>query len=483
MSKSVSKTSPAGPEEARTWFVEHYSACADLDTRLIPDLHAAGPGEMKRVECPIAFGTKDLDALRKRFSCEADILLTTAFGVTVSVWNADTKAFFPTGGGKRPVLVEWTPDQSLEELVRNRQEQAEGAARFGDYTYEDCVRDMAPGFSASFDGPDDPETAVGDDALAFRLAEAGKGGFKLECQFRSDQYSEGILQQFADSFSACLLSMEKADKVSDLAFATEKQVAETDSFNPEPFPGDPDVTLLDLFRENVAKYPDHPAVVFRDTTLTYAELDALTDRLAAHVASVVKPGGVVSIILNRNQFMVVAPLGVLKAGCAYEPLDPSYPTERLSFMVKDAGASLLIADPGLEGLISGYEGPILPTDKIQSLPEGKANVPAPAPDDLFILLYTSGTTGVPKGVQLCHRNISVFARNNDASLNITQDSHTAAYASFGFDANMSDFSTALAAGASLYIIPEEIRLDLLALNEYFEQNGITHSMMTTQVAT
>ena len=207
------------------------------------------------MECPIAFGSKDLEALRKRFSCEADVLLTTAFGVTVSVWNADTKAFFPTGGGKRPVLVEWTPDQSLEELVRNRQEQAEGAARFGDYTYEDCVRDMAPGFSASFDGPDDPETAVGDDALAFRLTDAGKGGFKLVCQFRSDQYSEGILQQFADSFSACLLSMEKADKVSDLAFATEKQVAETDSFNPEPFPGDPDVTLLDLFRENVAKYP------------------------------------------------------------------------------------------------------------------------------------------------------------------------------------------------------------------------------------
>ena len=259
MSKSVPKSSPASPEEARTWFVEHFSACADLDTRLIPDLHAAGPGEMKRVECPIAFGTKDLDALRQRFSCDADILLTTAFGVTVSVWNADTKAFFPTGGGQRPVLVEWTPEQSLEELVRNRQEQAEGAARFGDYTYEDCVRDLGPGFSVSFDGPDDPEAEVGEDALAFRLTDAGKGGYKLVCQFRSDQYSEGILQQFADSFSACLLSMGKADKVSDLEFATEKQVAETDSFNPEPFPGDPDVTLLDLFRENVAKYRMSPS--------------------------------------------------------------------------------------------------------------------------------------------------------------------------------------------------------------------------------
>ena len=483
MSKSVSKTSPAGPEEARTWFVEHYSACDDLDTRLIPDLHTGGKGEMKKVECPIAFGTKDLDVLRKRFSCEADILLTTAFGVTVSAWNADTKAFFPTGGGKRPVLVEWTPEQSLEELVRNRKEQAEGAARFADYTYEDCVRDLGPGFSASFDGPDDPEAEVGGDALAFRLTAEGKGAFRMQVHYRSDQYSEGILQQFSDSFSACVLSMATAEKVGDLAFATTEQIAETDTFNPGPFSGDPDLTILDLFRDNVKRYPDHPAVVFKDSTLTYAQLDALTDNLAARISADVKPGGVVAIILNRNQYMMVAPLGALKAGCTYQPLDPSYPAERLSFMVQDAKAALLIADPGLESLVSGYEGPVLPTGEIPLLPEGKAKVPAPKPDDGFILLYTSGTTGVPKGVQLSHRNIAVYARCNAKALGVTADSHTATYASFGFDACMGDLYTALTSGASLQVIPEELRLDLAAMDKFFTRNHITHVMMTTQVAT
>ena len=465
----------------KDWFIGAFSACAGLDTRLIPDLHDGGKGGMKRVEFPVCAG--DLDAATKRFACEADILFTTAFGLTVSVWNADTKAFFPTGGGLRPVLVEWSPEDSLADLIQKQQERQEGVVKHAKYTYADCVRDLEPGFSASFDGPDDPEAEVGDDALAFSLKAARDGAFQMVCRYRSDQYSEGILKQFTDSFSACLRSMASAEKVSDLAFATEEQLAETDAFNPEPFAGNPDLTLLDLFHENVTRYPDYPAVVFRDTTLTYAELDALTDRLAAHVASVVKPGGVVAIILNRNQYMAVAPLGVLKAGCAYQPLDPSYPTERLSFMVQDSGAALLIADPGQEGLVGGFAGPILSTDQIPSLPKGKAKVLAPKPEDLFILLYTSGTTGVPKGVQLCHRNISVFARNNAAWLGITQDSHTAAYASFGFDAYMNDFATALVAGASLYIIPEEIRLDLLALNDYFEQNGITHSLMTTQVAT
>ena len=467
---------------SKEWFISEFAACASLDTRLIPDVHEGGKGGMKQVEYPVAVGAKELDALAKRFSCDKDTLLSTVFGLTVSVWNADTKAFFPTAGGQRPVLVEWTPEQPLAELMAKQRERKEGVAKHADYSYADCVRDLEPGFSASFDGPDDPETEVGEDALAIGL-KAGKDGFLMRCRYRCDQYSEGILRQFTDSFTACLLSMKKAEKVSDLAFATKEQLAETDAFNPEPFPGNPDLTVLDLFRENVAKHPDHPAVVFRDTTLTYAQLDALTDNLAAYIATVVKPGGVVAIILKRNQYMAVAPLGALKAGCAYQPLDPSYPTERLSFMVQDAGAALLIADPGLEPLVGEYKGPVLSTDKIPSLPEGKAKVKAPKPDDLFILLYTSGTTGVPKGVQLCHRNISVFARNNAAALGITVDSHTAAYASFGFDAYMNDFATALAAGASLYIIPEEIRLDLLALNDYFEQNGITHSLMTTQVAT
>ena len=460
-----------------------FSACAGLETRLIPDRHdAGGDASMQKSEFPVLFRPKDLDFLQKRFDCPADPLLTVAFGVTISVWNAETKAFFATGGGKWPVLVEWTPETSLKDLVAKRRER-EDAVRQGEYSFEDCVKDMEPGFSPSFDGPEDPDAGIGDDALAFRLSAVGDGAFRMGCRFRADQYSEGILRQFADSFSACLLSMAKAETVGDLAFATDGQVAETDAFNPGPFPGDPDTTVLDSFRENVRRFPDHPAVVFQDTTLTYAQLDQLTDNLAASISSQVKPGGVVSIILNRNQYMAVAPLGALKAGCAYQPLDPSYPEERLSFMVQDAGASLLIADSGLEKLVGGYGGPVLSTDRIPSLPQGKAKVPAPGPDDVFILLYTSGTTGVPKGVQLSHRNISVFARNSNASLGITQESHTAAYASFGFDAFMGDLAMAMTAGSTLYIIPEEIRLDLLALNDFFEQNGITHLLMTTQVAT
>ena len=483
MKKQTPATGTSDKEEGRQWYIDHFAACAGLESRLIPDVHEGGNPAMQKIDFPVAIGQKDLDALQKHFGCPSDVLLTTAFGITVAVWNADTKAFFPTGGGKRPVLVDWQPETPLKELFARQKEQQEGILRDEGYTYADCVHDMEPGVSAFFDGPGDPEAEIGDDALAFRLT-AGKGGaFRMECRYRADQYTEEILRQFTESFSACLLSMGTAKTVGELAFATDAQLEETASFNPEPFPGDTEKTVLDFFRENVKRFPDHPAVVFQDTTLTYAQLDRLTDNLAAYISTVVKPGGVVSVIVNRNQYMAVVPLGALKACCAYEPLDPSYPAERLSFMVENAGASLLIADPGLEELVGGYKGTLLLTKDIAALPEGKAKVPAPKPDDRFILLYTSGTTGVPKGVQLIHRNISVYARNNQANVGITETSRTAAYASFGFDAYMSDMATAFVSGAALYIIPEEIRLDLLALNDFFEKNGITHSLMTTQVAT
>jgi len=221
---------------SKEWCISEFAACASLDTRLIPDLHDGGKGGLKQVEYPVAVSAGDLDALAKRFSCDKDTLIETAFGLAVSVWNADTKAFFPTAGGTRPVLVEWTPDQPLAGLLARQQERKEGVAEHSDYTYEDCVRDLEPGFSASFDGPDDPEAEVGEDALAFRLSSGTDGQFLLRCQYRSDQYSAGIFKQFADSYSACLQSMGEAETVGDLAFATEEQVAETESFNPNPSP-------------------------------------------------------------------------------------------------------------------------------------------------------------------------------------------------------------------------------------------------------
>ena len=464
-------TSKASIDKDRQWFSETFAKASQLESRIVPDILDGKEGPAREASFPFAVGEGD------------ETMVATAFGLTLSAWSGDTKACFgftPGDAPESPVYLEWTSDQPLKEILEGVKVQMEGAREHTSFSYADGAAELELDQAIRLEGPESPVTKDLPDG-AFVLFRWSKD--KMTVRYRPDRYSEGILKQFTDSLAACLGSMKKAKTVRDLAFATKEQIAEVEGFNPAPVDFDIDKTIVDLFRENAAARPDKAAVVYKGALLTNAQLDALTDRIAAHIAGIVKPGGVVSIIIGRNEYMVVAPLAVLKAGCTYQPLDPSYPTERLSFMVKDAGAGLLIADPGLESLITGYDGPVLSTAEIPKLPEGKADVPAPKPEDRFILLYTSGTTGVPKGVQLSHRNIATYARSNAESLGVTAESNTAAYASFGFDASMGDFSTALASGASLHIIPEEIRLDLAALNDFFERNNITHLLMTTQVAT
>ncbi|MBR4516996.1 MAG: amino acid adenylation domain-containing protein, partial [Bacteroidaceae bacterium] len=183
-------------------------------------------------------------------------------------------------------------------------------------------------------------------------------------------------------------------------------------------------------------------------------------------------------------WMAIASLGILKAGCAYQPLDPSYPKERLNFMMQDASAKLLIADEELRDIVDEYKGEVLLTKDIAALVPSVAlstQQTEPKPSSLFILLYTSGSTGVPKGCQLTHGNLVAFCHWYRRYYGLTPECHVAAYASYGFDACMMDMYPALTCGATVYIIGEDIRLNLPDLNDYFNANHITHSFITTQV--
>ncbi len=307
--------------------------------------------------------------------------------------------------------------------------------------------------------------------------------FVLRFEYRSDLFREGTVRSFADSFITVAEQFLKKSKLCETELVSGQQLDMLDGFNKTELDYDDSKTIVDLFSENCKRTPDKIAVVYKEKKYTYAEIDEITDRIAGYIHSKgIGREDIVSILITRSEYMPIAALGVMKAGAAYQPLDPSYPTERLRFMIKDADAKLLIADEHLLELLPDYDGEILLTKNILSLPKTVPVSETPSPEDLFILIYTSGSTGTPKGAMLEHRNLLAMCKTHIKNYDVTPDSIYAAYASYGFDACLMEMYCPLAAGAQLHVIDEDIRLDLVKLNRYFEDNGVTHVFITTQVA-
>ena len=242
-------------------------------------------------------------------------------------------------------------------------------------------------------------------------------------------------------------------------------------------------TIAALFRQQAKATPQNVAVVYKDKRYTYAEVDEISDRIAAFVAS--KGLGnedVVAILIPRCEWMPIAPLGVLKAGCAYQPLDPTYPKERLRYMIQDAHAKLLIADEELLPLLGDVTTPLLLTKDISQLPPVTEPLKDPDPTGLVMLVYTSGTTGQPKGVMLEQRNVASSSVPFGKFLGMKVGSRVANYASFGFVPTVVETWGALSLGATLHILDNAERFDMGRLKAYIRKEGITHIFMTTMMA-
>lgn len=299
-------------------------------------------------------------------------------------------------------------------------------------------------------------------------------------------YDEAVIENFMEQYLTTLercCSDDGAALLADLGELPQKQYEQiVHDFPGERVSGWQGRTIISLFNEQAKKTPDHRAVVFREDSLTYAQLSEITNRLAAHLISLgVNRGSVVGVMVNRGMMMPIGALAALKAGAAYLPMDPSYPTERLQYMLEDAGACVLLCDPALQNKVPEFAGTVLYSTEVEKLPEADEVADVSQPEDLFILLYTSGTTGKPKGVMLTNSNLVNFIHYYKTSYRICSDDNIPAYASFGFDANMMDMYPTLLSGACLHILPEEMRLDLVGIRDYFEKNHITVSFLTTQL--
>ncbi len=170
-------------------------------------------------------------------------------------------------------------------------------------------------------------------------------------------------------------------------------------------PADPRTSsLASLVRRQAERTPDAVAITAHDSVLTYAQLAEHAARIAAELGRRgARPGNLIGMAIDRSAAAVAAILGILEAGCAFVPLDPNYPADRLRFMVADCAPSTVIGTE--DALPGGYDGDLVDLDELLAEPAGSAGPAEVSGDDPAYVLYTSGSTGRPKGVVIPHRGI------------------------------------------------------------------------------
>ncbi|HEV2847276.1 MAG TPA: AMP-binding protein, partial [Thermoanaerobaculia bacterium] len=231
------------------------------------------------------------------------------------------------------------------------------------------------------------------------------------------------------------------------------------------------VRVLDLIAEQMRLAPDAVALSFEGRRFTYGQLDHRASRLAgALVRQGVRPGSLVGVCLDRSPEMVAALLAVWKAGAAYVPMDPSYPEDRLAYMLEDAGIALLLADAATPGGLAAQAAAVVRVDR-------EAGEPSPQvegyPRDLAYVIYTSGSTGRPKGVEVSHGALVNFLISMRERPGLGADDVLLAVTSLSFDIAGLELFLPLLAGARIELASRETAGDGARLLALLRESGAT----------
>ena len=220
--------------------------------------------------------------------------------------------------------------------------------------------------------------------------------------------------------------------------------------------------LHQLFEEQAARSKDEPAVIYKDSSLSYRELDRRANQLARHLLTLgVGPDRLVGLYLGRTPEMIVALLATLKAGGAYLPLDPGYPPERLAYMLQDAQVSVLLTTREMRERFNVQLAHVVCLDEDWNILVQENDAPLPnevKPNHLAYVIYTSGSTGRPKGVMITHRGAVNYLSWATAAYRVAEGTGAPVHSSIAFDLTMTSLFTPLLSGRSVILVEEEAGL-------------------------
>lgn len=294
---------------------------------------------------------------------------------------------------------------------------------------------------------------------------------KLGMEYSTDLWKEESVKRMLVHFISILeeVTSYPNKKISDVEMVTneeKKQILTV--FNNTSKPFDNSSTVIDLFRKNVQNMPDKIAVVYENEKVTYSELSEKANATALQLKEIgVRPGDYVALYTKRSIEMIVAIYGVMIAGGVYVPIDPMYPEERIQYIIKDSNPKAMI-------LYKTSTKSNLPTLQMEKIKPIKMNISSECRSDSAIYcLYTSGTTGNPKGIEVRNESVINLCENLvNPIYDRYQVQNVALVASFCFDASVQNIIATLISGKTLYIVSDEVKMDANKFSEYIQANHI-----------
>lgn len=254
--------------------------------------------------------------------------------------------------------------------------------------------------------------------------------------------------------------------------------------------------LPQLVQRSALAHPQHPALVHEKSSLSYAALDTESNRLAQQLLALgVRHGDRVGVFLPKSIRTVVTFLGIMKAGASYVPIDPAMPTPRVAYILHDCGIRCLVTNGSQWQMLTAGDTPIPPlqlvlvddeTDLATQLPQGSVawadvqqasaappHIPALTESDLAYILYTSGSTGNPKGVMLSHRAALTFVDWAHNTFSLTHTDRLSSHAPFHFDLSIFDLYAAFSAGATVHLLSPTLSIFPISLARYMAEQRLT----------
>ncbi len=414
-----------------------------------------------------------------------------------------------------PMRIDLSGNPDLPELLKRVKKTALGAYANQEYPFDrlveilNPVRDLSrtPIFDITFEFREasaNPfagagvsgitiKDVTGDDPNSrFDLSVTGyeePDGITMRFEYNADLFDRSTIERFMCYYQQIIEDiLNNPDKgIADIEMlpASEKTRV-LKEFNESVYPVPEGETLPSVISARVKEFPDHPAIIFKDEEITYAGIDILSNRVATFLINKgVVSGDTVAILSNRCPEMIIACLGIWKAGAAYVPVDPDYPAERIRLMIEDSGAKVLLLQRDLLSIIPECGTVTANLDKGSEVwqSSGKAPDVHIRPDMLAYIIYTSGSTGRPKGTMILHKNVINFAWWYSRYFKFTEHDRGTNLSGVAFDATVLEVWPCLASGACVVSLDRRLG-EMMAeeLAQWMIDKKVTKTFIPTKLA-